>query len=363
LPKAPRYGKIYLMNKKMLKTTAAKIPAKPKEKPANLSSDRIYRKLFAHPKMVEDLVKNFVNERFVEHIDFSTLRELKTKFVTDKNGFRESDAMYELKISDETVYFYILLEFQSTVDKFMPVRMLTYIMLFYQDWLKKQIEYKRQKKEKEKGGVLDETDIEAIYETIKLPAVFPILLYNGERKWTTPTELKELIGVRYKALGKYIPNFAYYKIIENEFSKKSLGELESINAAMFGIETSKDPKVISECALRLTQLLNKEANSELRRDFKMWLNQLIRGFGIKKNEAAKILKDLEEGNMTNLESNIRKMKEEAKEEGKLKGKIEGKIETALKLLELGVEMSKIVKATGLSETEIKKLKTTSKKAA
>ena len=99
------------------------------------------------------------------------------------DGVRESDMMYELKIKDETVYFFVLLEFQSTVDRFMPVRMLTYIMLFYQDWLKKQIEYKRKIKQKEKKGTLDEADIEAIYDTIKLPAVFPILLYNGDRKW------------------------------------------------------------------------------------------------------------------------------------------------------------------------------------
>jgi len=91
--------------------------------------------------------------------------------------------LYELKIKDETVYFYVLLEFQSTVDRFMPLRMHTCIMLFYQDWLKKQVEYKRMIKEKEKEGTLDEAGIEAIYETMKLPAVFPILLYNGEKKW------------------------------------------------------------------------------------------------------------------------------------------------------------------------------------
>jgi len=348
------------MNKKPSKIKVLKkAPARPKEAAGLLSYDKLYRKLYAHPKMVEDLVKTFVKERFVEHIDFSTLKELKTKFVTDRDGMRESDAMYELKISDETVYFYILLEFQSTVDKFMPVRMLTYIMLFYQDWLKKKIEYKRKKKEKETGSALKEEDIEAIYETIKLPAVFPILLYNGERKWSTPTELKELIEVRYKALEKYIPDFAYYKIIENEFSKRSLEELESINAAMFGIETAKVPKEIGECALRLTQVLKKEANADLTRDFRLWLNQLIRGYGIKKTEATKIMKELEEGKMTNLESNIKKMKEEAAKEGEIKVKIE----TAVKMLNKNMDIKTISEITGLSETEIKKLKATTKKAA
>ncbi len=236
--------------------------------------------------MVEDLIKNFVKERFVEHIDFSTLKELKTRFVSGKGIVRESDMMFELQIKGEKIYFYVLLEFQSTVDKFMPVRMLTYIMLFYQDWLKKQIEYKRKIKEKEKKGELDKADIEAIYETIQLPAVFPILLYNGDREWTTPSELKELIGVRYKALGKYVPNFRYYRIIENQFSQKSLGELKSINAAMFSVEQAGDDD-FGECALRLTRLLKKEANEELKRDFKFWINQIIRGYNIKEKEIEK----------------------------------------------------------------------------
>jgi len=101
--------------------------SKSKETRSLPSHDKLYRRLFAHPEMVEDLVKTFVKERFVKGVDFSTLKELKNKYVTDENKYRENDIIYEIKIKNETLYFYILLEFQSTVDKFMPVRMLRYI--------------------------------------------------------------------------------------------------------------------------------------------------------------------------------------------------------------------------------------------
>lgn len=42
-------------------------------------------------------------------------------------------------------------------------------------------------------------------------------------------------------------------------------------------------------------------------------------------------------------------------EGAAKGKLEGKREMARELLTLGVDLSAIVKASGLSEDEIKKL--------
>ena len=193
------------------------------------------------------------------------------------------------------------------------------------------------------------------------------MLYNGDRKWTTPSELKELIGVRYEALGKYVPNFRYYKIIENEFSVNSKKEIKSINAAMFELEQAGEGDV-SECALRLTKILTKEANPELKRDFKLWLNQLIRGYGISEKEINKIIKELEAGKMTLLEATIKKNREKAKNEGRSEGINEGEqkkaIEAAKKMLELGDDVKKISIVTGLSEAKIKSLaKKPTKKAA
>lgn len=180
------------------------------------------------------------------------------------------------------------------------------------------------------------------------------MLYNGDRKWTTPSELKELIGVRYEALGKYVPNFRYYKIIENEFSPGSKKEIKSINAAMFRLEQAGEEDV-SKCALRLSKILKKEANPELKRDFKLWLNQLIRGYGISGKDVTKIIKELEAGKMTLLEATIKKNREKAKNEGRSEGEEKKAIEVAKNLLELDVEISKIIKATGLSEAKIKSL--------
>ncbi|MBU7315612.1 Rpn family recombination-promoting nuclease/putative transposase [Paenibacillus sp. SM 69] len=46
----------------------------------------------------------------------------------------------------------------------------------------------------------------------------------------------------------------------------------------------------------------------------------------------------------------------AKEEGKREGKREKEIEVAKNLLEMGLDVTKIAKATGLPESEVKKLK-------
>ena len=45
----------------------------------------------------------------------------------------------------------------------------------------------------------------------------------------------------------------------------------------------------------------------------------------------------------------------AKKEGKAEGKAEGKVEVAKNLLDMGMEISKVAKVTGLSKEEVKML--------
>ncbi|MDR3237188.1 MAG: Rpn family recombination-promoting nuclease/putative transposase [Spirochaetia bacterium] len=65
--------------------------------------------------------------------------------------------MYKANFKGKDFYMYLLIEFQSTVDKFMSLRMLHYIVEFYEFLVK-------EKKVK------------------TLPAVFPLLLYSGKKK-------------------------------------------------------------------------------------------------------------------------------------------------------------------------------------
>ena len=58
------------------------------------------------------------------------------------------------------LYVYLLLEFQSTVDRFMAVRILSYVGLLYQDLIR--------------SGQLTASG--------QLPPVLPLVLYNGVRR-------------------------------------------------------------------------------------------------------------------------------------------------------------------------------------
>ena len=89
--------------------------------------DSSYKLIFANPEMMRDLLNGFVNEPWVADIDFSTLERFPNSYITDDLRRREDDIIWRVNIKGHTVYVYILLEFQASVDQFMAVRIMGYL--------------------------------------------------------------------------------------------------------------------------------------------------------------------------------------------------------------------------------------------
>jgi predicted transposase YdaD len=293
--------------------------------------DRGYKALFSHPRMVEELICSFVKEDFVRDIDFSSLTRSFNSFVTDEFKERETDIIWKVKVKGEPVYVYLLVEFQSTVDRFMVLRLLSYLLLFYLELIKD----------------------EKIKEAGRLPAVFPVLLYSGNEKWTAAQSMEELIHRSPGVPSAYIPSFRYYKIAENEFSKESLEELNNLVSHLFLIEMT-DVDGLGEIAGRSVDLLKREVGKELGRTFGLWIRKLFN------RRKVDIPIDIE--TMTGqevkamLEANLQKYEEELIEKSKLEGKLEGRDESALehakKMKAHGIEPGIIKYVTGIDIDEL-----------
>ncbi|MBB5021949.1 Rpn family recombination-promoting nuclease/putative transposase [Desulfurispira natronophila] len=121
--------------------------------------DKGYKALFSEPQMVEDLLRGFVKEEWVEAMDFSTLEPTNKSFVDDSMNERHDDIIWKLRFQDTWLYLYLLIEFQSKPDYYMAVRIMSYVALLYQDIIK---------------GPDFEKDR-------PLPPVMPLVIYNGAR--------------------------------------------------------------------------------------------------------------------------------------------------------------------------------------
>jgi predicted transposase YdaD len=95
--------------------------------------DTGYKRLFSNHEMVADLLTGFVREPWVAEVELDTLERVNASYVSDDLREREDDLVWRVRWRDHWLYVYLLLEFQSTVDRFMALRMLVYVGLLYQD--------------------------------------------------------------------------------------------------------------------------------------------------------------------------------------------------------------------------------------
>ena len=146
------------------------------------------------------------------------------------------------------------LEVQANVDRSMAVRMLTYTGLLYQRLIDE--------------GVLREHGA--------LPPVLPIVIYNGRRSWTAPTDVTDLLGVTDETLARYQPSQRYFLLDEGSTRAADLpgGNLVS---ALVALETTSATAVTALLAI-IAALLgfalwflqreigNDEAHRELKKE-------------------------------------------------------------------------------------------------
>lgn len=197
--------------------------------------------------------------------------------------------------------------------------------------------------------------------------MFPLLLYNGERKWTAPEDLRILIEQNIPC--DYIPGFRFYKIAENEISKETLFEVKNLIAALFYVENASPETLKKEIDL-VAGMLQNERPEEIR-IFSNWLrmtfldtNDDIYG-EVKKLEdvktmfAAKLEKYGEklrkEAMQKGLEKGIQKGIQKGMQKGKREGMREKAMQMAKTLLNKNMSIQEISEITGLSVEEIKKL--------
>lgn len=88
--------------------------------------DKGYKYLLSSKKTFIELVRSFIHRDWVQYIDENRLIKLDKSYILPDFSEKEADLVYQLKLEEHDIIFYILLELQSTVDHQMPYRLLLY---------------------------------------------------------------------------------------------------------------------------------------------------------------------------------------------------------------------------------------------
>lgn len=219
--------------------------------------DPSYRLLFSHPRMVEDLLRGFVREDWLSRLDFSTLERVNGSFITEGLKARRNDLIWRVRWADNGeggwFYLYLLIEFQSTPDPFMAVRLLVYVGLFLQELIRE----------------------EGLTASGQLPPVLPLVFYNGRRPWKGPLDLQSLFAPVPEGLRRHLPQLEYFLLDENRLTQGEKEQPSNLVATLVRMDTSRSED-FTFFAKDLAIMLPGEKYADLRRAFTAWMVRVLR---------------------------------------------------------------------------------------
>ncbi len=232
--------------------------------------DSTYKSIFGDPVMLESLLRAYIPKEFVDNIDFSSLTPLPGSYVSHKGKQFHDDLVWRIGMKNgSSCYVALLLEFQSTQDKWMPLRILNYTSLL----------------------LLDLIDKKQLPPDGKIPPVFPIVMYNGKHPWTVPTEVAPLFGPVPEILKPYCPQQQYFLLDEGSVPDEMLNESNEPVSDVIKLERAHTPEQLKEIIDRIYHLTDPKYDN-FKRIFSAWIRRVIQRTGIIK--AMPDLQDLQE---------------------------------------------------------------------
>jgi len=283
--------------------------------------DTGYKFLFSHAELVRELLEVFAPPGLSELLDYSTLRPQPGSFITPAMKKREDDIVWSIELHGQRIYLYLLLEFQSSIDRGMPVRIMQYVAALYDHLVR--------------SKVINLAD--------GLPPVLPIVIYNGNARWPHSPEIFELIQPHPQVLSEFQPRLKFWLLDEGRFSADYLDGLQRVMAAIFRMEHTQDTEETKAAIRSLGQAVAKSPfKQSIDRAVMQWMQYRINSKmpGLTMPSVDELLKG-----SAMLEENIDKFrakaiaegvllgKQEGKQEGMIEGQLLGQIEGSVTLLE------------------------------
>ena len=154
-----------------------------------------------------------------------------------------------MRFRDRWLYVLVLLEFQSSVDRTMAVRILAYTALLYQDLLRTSSD--------------------------PLPPVLPIVLHHGCERCTAPEAVSGLALPPGEFLAPHQPAQRYFLLNVRDHTGSLLPAGRNLMAALIRLERSRSMKDVEAVSDTLDEWLSGPAHQGLKRALDEWTRQAI----------------------------------------------------------------------------------------
>ncbi|KGK41299.1 transposase [Nitrincola sp. A-D6] len=309
--------------------------------------DTAYKEVFSYPEFVQQLIEGFIPSEIASMMDFTSLELHSGNYITPLFENKYEDVVWSANVTWEgvtqPVYLYILLEFQSSNDFTMPIRLMHYVACFYDHLIKNK----------------------QVRPSEGLPPILPIVLYNGSKDWSAKEDIFEMISPEPpEFLKAHQPHLRYYLVNEKRYTEEELGLKSTPLSGMFSIENAGNSfEDLQRAVDRIVAIIKADPNKErIDKIVTRWIKRHLKYLGAEVN-LDKLNSLVEDKDMLaeNLEHLVQKERSASRMEGELigmqKGRMETKRETALNLINMNILTDEqIAQASGLTLADIMALR-------
>ena len=297
-----------------------------------------YKHIFSHKGTFLELLRSFAKKEWTNLIKEEDLILVDKSYILSDFEEEESDILYKVNVNGEEVIFYVLLEFQSKVDFQMPMRLLFYMTEVWRDVLKN----------------TDKSEVKR--KSFKLPAIVPIVLYNGKNKWTAKTSFREILS-GYELFEDNILNFNYMLFDINRYSDEELYNVSNLVSAVFLLDQEMDEDELLRRLRKLIYVL-KKISPEQFNVFKQWLKKIVKPRLTEEmqKEVDEVLDKSNQEEVDFMVSNLGKTLDKMERKALEKGSENRTKEIAINAIEMGMDNEVIIKLTGLTDEKINEIR-------
>ena len=198
--------------------------------------DNSYKELFDNPEVFIQFIKHFSNVPILNDIKAEDMEDYTNRFIPLFLEEKDADSIKVVKIKED-IFVITMIEHQSEVCYNMSCRMLWYMVLIWNEWIKQ--------KEKEEKGI-------TIRKDFKLPPILPIVYYTGTDTWSAEVNFSNSVYLS-NEFSKYIPNFSYELVPLNKYTIEDLMKYEDILSFIMILDKIKKPAQIKEILEKITE--------------------------------------------------------------------------------------------------------------
>ena len=297
--------------------------------------DMMVRAVLSDLAEARSFLQTHLPQEVSQTLRWSTLTLLESSFVDEDLRASEADFLYEVeRVSKEgSLWLYVLLEHQSTTDRWMRFRLLKYCCRIWDQSFREQPEQR------------------------ELRVIVPLVLYQGERSWSYSSEFADLFAESVRDWPG-VPRFSHGLIDQSGLQPDEVqGELKAQLMQLVLLAAYHPALAWMERVARLLGSLSSLPPSGGINYVRIFVGYIL---ATQEPKVAQAFHDVLQRHAPAVGDNLMTYAQELLKEGRAEGRAEGEIKAEVRIIENllreGMEWSAIERVTGVNETQFQALK-------